>query len=67
MSPRGRKSIGTTWYNCEACGVTLTQKDMLQHKSHSCPPDYTSWEHGFLKDQILYSFVETTNISGKSS
>lgn len=64
MAPKGRKSLSNNWCTCDSCGVTLSQKDVPQHID-SCPPDENNWQHPFIKDCTLFSFLEQSDIDGK--
>lgn len=63
MPPKGRKSL-SSWHLCESCGALVGQKDLQVHSVNSCPPDSRNWVHGFIKDEILYSFLEETKSTG---
>lgn len=64
MSPKGKKSSSNVWSSCDDCGVVLTTKDSPNHCGQ-CPPDLNQWSCPFLKDDVLYSFIEVSDITGK--
>lgn len=58
----GRKSL-SPWMTCETCQSILTLKDLEVHNTN-CPPNLVTWNHNFIYGGILYSTVETYNLSG---
>uniref|UniRef100_A0A1B6KMP5 AAA+ ATPase domain-containing protein n=2 Tax=Graphocephala atropunctata TaxID=36148 RepID=A0A1B6KMP5_9HEMI len=63
MPPKGRRSGSSNWYTCEACGVILSQRDVQQHNNGTCPPNETEWDYAFIKDSVLYSYLEHSSVS----
>uniref|UniRef100_A0A1B6EZT7 Uncharacterized protein n=1 Tax=Cuerna arida TaxID=1464854 RepID=A0A1B6EZT7_9HEMI len=63
MPPKGRRSGISNWYNCEACGVVLSQKDAQQHNNGVCPPNETEWDYAFIKDHVLFSYLEHSEVN----
>ncbi|XP_012236741.1 ATPase family protein 2 homolog isoform X1 [Bombus impatiens] len=57
----GRKSL-SPWMTCETCQSILTLKDLEVHNTN-CPPNLVTWNHNFIYGGILYSTVETYNLS----
>lgn len=58
----GRKSL-SSWMTCEICQSILSQKDLEIHHIN-CPPNFETWNHDFINNNVLYSTVETYNPSG---
>lgn len=63
MPPKSRKSLGNSWYSCEACGVFISHKDVQLHQS-VCPVDIMTYNHSFIKNAALFSFVEKYSVTG---
>ncbi|KAJ9580555.1 hypothetical protein L9F63_024266 [Diploptera punctata] len=60
MPPKGRKSV-SAWNVCEECKVVVSQKDLVIHAENSCPPPNSSWTHGYIRNGILFGFLEEIN------
>lgn len=58
----GRKSL-SSWMTCEICQSILSQKDLTIHHTN-CPPNFETWNHDFIYNNVLYSTVETYNSLG---
>lgn len=63
MPPKSRKSLGNSWYTCEACGVLISHKDVQMHQG-VCPVDIINYNHSFIKNAALFSFIEKYSITG---
>ncbi|XP_034949756.1 ATPase family protein 2 homolog [Chelonus insularis] len=58
MSAKTRKSLNSTlWVTCDRCHITLSQKDTNLH-SEACCHSEEEVTHDYIKNNILYSFVE---------
>ncbi|XP_075229276.1 ATPase family gene 2 protein homolog A isoform X2 [Lycorma delicatula] len=59
MSLKAKKSQSSLWYTCETCSCIFNNKDLQEHQSNQCSRDVISdWKLPFIKDGILYSFIE---------
>lgn len=58
----GRKSL-SSWMTCEICQSILSQKDLTIHHTN-CSPNFETWNHDFIYNNVLYSTVETYNSLG---
>lgn len=55
---KSRKSLSTLWVTCDKCQSTMSQKDTCFHES-TCPPSDVKWTHNYIRNNILYSSVDT--------
>ncbi|KAG8037306.1 hypothetical protein G9C98_005516 [Cotesia typhae] len=55
---KSRKSLSTLWVTCDKCQSAMSQKDTCFHES-TCPPSDVKWTHNYIRNNILYSSVDT--------